>query len=59
MATPPTPRIEPLRFYRNLVFWPLRKRGLAGLGSTLLMGFTQVAMVAGYAYDWASDRRAS
>ncbi len=49
------PKVEPFRFYRDLVFWPVRQGGFSKLSLTVLMGLTQVAMVAGY----AQARRAS
>jgi len=45
------PRLEPLRFYTGLVTWPLARRGLRGLPLSLLMGLSQAAMVAGYAFS--------
>lgn len=43
------PKVEPPGFYIGLVFRPVRAGGLRRLPSTVLMGLTQVAMVAGYA----------
>jgi GT2 family glycosyltransferase len=51
------PKVEPPRFYAGLLLWPLRRRGVAGLGGTVLMGLSQVAMVRGYAAARASERR--
>ena len=50
------PKVEPPRFYAGLLLWPLRRRGLAGLGGTVLMGLSQVAMVRGYAAARAEER---
>lgn len=55
----PTPKVEPFRFYRELVLWPLRRHGVSGLRQSFLMGMTQVSMVAGYGYDIIAERRAS
>lgn len=43
------PRREPLRFYLDLLTWPLRKRGLTGIGQSALMFLSQAAMVNGFA----------
>lgn len=43
------PKREPLAFYRDLLLWPVRRRGLRGIGQAALMIATQAAMVAGYA----------
>ena len=51
------PRVEPARFYAGLVLWPLRRRGVRGLGGSVLMGLSQVAMVRGYARARAEERR--
>ncbi|MEL6240616.1 MAG: glycosyltransferase [Pseudomonadota bacterium] len=53
----PTPKVEPFRFYRELVLWPLRKYGLAGARQSFLMGLTQVAMIAGYGKSILDERR--
>ena len=52
------PRVEPMRFYTGLVLWPMRRRGIRGLGGSVLMGLSQVAMVRGYARERAEERRA-
>ena len=44
----PAVKVEPFKFYRNLVLHPLRRYGVSGLPRSFLMGITQVAMVAGY-----------
>jgi glycosyltransferase involved in cell wall biosynthesis len=54
----PLPKVEPLSFYLNLVVWPVRKAGLRRVPSMVLMGLTQVAMVAGYAQARSRARRA-
>ena len=51
------PRVEPMRFYAGLVLWPMRRRGLRGLGGSVLMGLSQVAMVRGYAHARVQERR--
>lgn len=43
------PKHEPLRFYLDLLTWPVRQRGLRGTGQMVLMGLSQVAMVNGFA----------
>ena len=43
------PRREPLRFYLDLMTWPIRKHGLTGIGQSALMGLSQAAMVNGFA----------
>ena len=43
------PRREPLRFYLDLLAWPIRQRGFTGVGQTALMGLSQAAMVNGFA----------
>lgn len=43
------PRREPLRFYLDLLVWPMRQYGLQGIGQSVLMGMSQVAMVNGFA----------
>ena len=53
----PAPKVEPIRFYRELILWPLRKKGIAGLRQSFLMGLTQVSMVAGYGYDVLSEKK--
>ena len=53
----PQPKVEPPRFYAGLLAWPLRRRGLRGLGGAALMGLSQVAMVRGYARARAEERR--
>ena len=50
--------MEPPWFYTGLVLWPLRRRGIAGLGGTMLMGLSQVAMARGYAAARAEEGRA-
>lgn len=52
----PAPKVEPFRFYRELLFWPLRRYGVSGLLQSFLMGLTQVSMVAGYGYDAIAER---
>ena len=51
------PRVEPMRFYAGLVLWPIRERGLCGLGGSVLMALSQAAMVRGYASARADERR--
>lgn len=41
-------KVEPFAFYRGLVLHPMRRYGVSGLPKSVLMGITQVAMVAGY-----------
>jgi GT2 family glycosyltransferase len=53
------PKVEPLRFYLELVAWPVRRNGVRRLPSTVLMGLTQVAMVAGYYQARVRARRAA
>jgi GT2 family glycosyltransferase len=53
------PKVEPLRFYLDLVAWPVRRKGVRHLPSTVLMGLTQVAMVAGYTQARHRARRAA
>lgn len=43
------PKREPFGFYRDLLLWPLRQKGLRGLPETVLMGLSQVGMINGYA----------
>lgn len=45
------PKIEPFRFYRNLMLYSLRRDGVSGLPKSVLMALSQVAMVAGYALE--------
>ena len=49
------PRREPVAFYAGLILCPLRHRKAGALGQSVLMGLSQVAMIAGY----LSERRAS
>ncbi|MEM9212145.1 MAG: glycosyltransferase [Pseudomonadota bacterium] len=44
----PSVKVEPFRFYRDLILHPLRKYGVSGAPRSFLMGITQVAMIAGY-----------
>ncbi|MDU8942186.1 glycosyltransferase family 2 protein [Ovoidimarina sediminis] len=44
-------KIEPFRFYRDLVFYPVRKNGMLALPRSIMMGLTQFAMVVGYAQE--------
>ena len=53
----PKPKVESFRFYRELLFWPLRRYGIRGLRQSFLMGLTQVAMIGGYGYDLLNERR--
>lgn len=53
----PTPKVEPFRFYRELLLWPIRQEGVSGIPKSILMGLTQVAMIAGYGYDLIRERR--
>ena len=46
-----TPKVQPLRFYLDLLTWPVRRGGLSRLPVSVLMGLSQVAMVAGYAHE--------
>jgi GT2 family glycosyltransferase len=39
---------QPLPFYINLVLYPLKARGIRGLGHSMLMGLMQVATISGY-----------
>ena len=41
-------KVEPLRFYRNLLTWPIRTRGVAGLPVGALLALAQVANAAGF-----------
>ncbi len=43
------PRREPLRFYLDLLTWPIRQKGITGLGQAALMALSQAAMVNGFA----------
>ena len=51
------PKVEPARFYAGLLLWPVRRRGIRGLGGSALMMLSQVAMVRGYARARAEERR--
>ncbi|KIT17169.1 glycosyltransferase family 2 protein [Jannaschia aquimarina] len=53
------PKVEPFRFYRDLMLYPLRKRGIRGVPGSILMGLSQVAMVAGYGAEIRDRRRAA
>lgn len=43
------PKREPLKFYLELLLWPIRQKGIGGLAEAALMGVSQVSMVNGYA----------
>lgn len=45
----PQPKREPLKFYLDLMLWPLRQKGLRGASEALLMLLSQISMVNGYA----------
>ena len=51
-----SPKLERMAFYAGLIAHPLRGRR-PKLGQTLLMGLSQVAMVAGYVGEARSERR--
>ncbi|MEM7489837.1 MAG: glycosyltransferase [Pseudomonadota bacterium] len=42
------PKVENLGFYLGMLFFPLRHEGRNRLGQSILIGLSQVAMVAGY-----------
>lgn len=45
------PKIEPFRFYRDLMLDPVKRDGVRGLPRSVLLALSQVAMVAGYAAE--------
>lgn len=42
------PKIEPIKFYTGMLTYPLRRTGYRRFMQSLLLGISQVAMVAGY-----------
>jgi hypothetical protein len=48
--------VEPLGFYRSLLAWPVRTRGVAGLPVGALLALAQVANAAGF-FSEAMRRR--
>ena len=49
-------KVEPLSFYRGLVGYPLRQRGLRGLPHVALLGVAQVANAGGFVWAAATER---
>ena len=53
----PRPKVERLGFYLGLLAHPLRRPGRRRVAQSVLMGLSQVAMVAGYAAALGAERR--
>ena len=53
----PRPKIEPFGFYFGMLTFPLRRRLHAAFAQGLLIGLSQVAMVAGYAQARRKSQR--
>ncbi|KAF0675899.1 glycoprotein 3-alpha-L-fucosyltransferase [Profundibacterium mesophilum KAUST100406-0324] len=51
-------KLEGAGFYLNMLGYPLRKEGHNRLGQSLLIGLSQVAMIAGYGAALRRERRA-
>jgi GT2 family glycosyltransferase len=53
----PRPKVEPVGFYAGMLLYPLRHRLHGALRQAVLIGLSQVAMVAGYAAARRDARR--
>jgi len=51
-------RVEPWRFYRDLVWYPVRTHGLRGLPMSALVAVAQLANALGFAAELIQSRRA-
>ncbi len=53
----PRPKVEPFGFYSGILLHPFRSRARRPIAQSVLMGLSQVAMVAGYFQSWRRSRR--